>query len=118
MVESQGWDHIISCLGCDTSTSKAAIDLLHELLQHRSGWNECFCQKLSENNNAVLCLVSLLKGPVNYSAEISEKILMKILEINEDCIIAVANFGWYRPLVDRMIQGKKMDYFLFVLCLL
>ncbi|OIW07764.1 hypothetical protein TanjilG_12890 [Lupinus angustifolius] len=107
VVQSLGWDQIISCLRSDTSISKEAIELLYELLQHRSGWNECFCKKLSENSNAVLFLVTLLKGPAanSSSAEIAEKILMKLFEVNEDTIITAANFGWYKPLIDHMIQG-------------
>ncbi|XP_061339031.1 U-box domain-containing protein 44-like [Gastrolobium bilobum] len=105
VAESLGWDHIISCLGSDPSISKAAIDLLYELLQDRSGWNECFCKKLSQNHTAVLFLVTLLKNPVNDSADIAEKILMELFEINEDSITTAANFGWYKPLVDRMIRG-------------
>ncbi|RDX93813.1 U-box domain-containing protein 43, partial [Mucuna pruriens] len=105
VAESEGWDHIISCLGSDYSISKAAIDLLYELLQEQSGWNECFCKKLSENHTAVCSLVALLKNPVNHSAEVAEKILVKLFELNEETITIAANFGWYKPLVDRMIQG-------------
>ena len=118
MAESQGWDNIISCLGSDSSTSKAAIDLLHELLQEQSGWNECLCRKLSENRTAVQFLVALLKNHVNHSAEVAENILMNLFELNDETITIAANFGWYKPLVDRMIQGKKMDYFQLVTCLL
>ncbi|KAG4983665.1 hypothetical protein AAZX31_10G169300 [Glycine max] len=105
VAESQGWDNIISCLGSDSSTSKAAIDLLHELLQEQSGWNECLCRKLSENRTAVQFLVALLKNHVNHSAEVAENILMNLFELNDETITIAANFGWYKPLVDRMIQG-------------
>ncbi|TKY51942.1 U-box domain-containing protein 44 [Spatholobus suberectus] len=118
VAESQGWDHIISCLGSDSSISEAAIDLLYELLQEQSGWNQYLCKKLSENRTAVCSLVALLKNPFNHSAEVAEKILMKLFELNEETIAIAANFGWYKPLVDRMIQGKKMDYFQVVTCLL
>ncbi|KAJ1398902.1 Zinc finger, RING/FYVE/PHD-type [Sesbania bispinosa] len=105
VAESQGWDHIISCLGGDSSISTAAIDLLYELLQDRSGWNQCFCKKLCENRTAVAFLVTLLKNPVSNSAEVVEKILMELFEINEDSIITAANCGWYKPLFDHMIRG-------------
>lgn len=118
MAESQGWDHIISCLESDSNISKAAVDLLYELLQERSGWNQCFCEKLSKNRTAVLFLVTLVKEPVNDSAEVAQKILMELFEINEDSIITAASCGWYKPLADRMIRGKKMECFLVVTCLL
>jgi len=117
LAESQGWDHIISCLG-NSNISKAAIDLLYELLQERSGWNQCFCKKLSENDTAVLNLVTLVKDPGNDSAEIAKKILMELFEINESSIVTAANWGWYKPLADRLIRGKKVECFLVVTCLL
>ncbi|XP_027363688.1 U-box domain-containing protein 44-like isoform X2 [Abrus precatorius] len=105
VAESQGWDHIISCLGSDSSISKAAIDLLYELLQERSGWNKCFCKKLSENRTAVRFLITILKNTINDSAEVAEKILLELFEQNQETITTAANFGWYRPLVDCMIRG-------------
>ena len=72
MVDSQGWYHIISCLGSDSRISKEAIDLLYELLQDRSGWNKSFCKILSDHPSAVSYLVTLLKGPVRNSAGVSE----------------------------------------------
>lgn len=113
---SVGWDHIISCLGGDLGISKEAIHLLQELLLDRSGWNQCFCKKLSQNRYAVSFLVTLLKDPVNDSAEVAEKILKELFEINEDSIVTAATCGWYKPLVDRMVRGKNMDYFLVVTC--
>ena len=112
MVESQGWDHIVRCLGSDPSISKAAIDLLYELLQDRSGWNVSLCRKLSHHRKAVCFLVSLGKGHVNESADIAQKILMELFDIDENNISSAAKFGWYKPLVDRMIQGKKMNFLL------
>ena len=111
MVESQGWDHIISCLGGDSSISKEAIDLLYELLQDRSGWNKSFIKKLSEHPKALLYLVTLVKGPANNLVEVAEKILMELSEIDEENISSAAKFGWYKPLVDRLIQGKTMTCF-------
>ncbi|XP_061365602.1 U-box domain-containing protein 44-like [Gastrolobium bilobum] len=107
VVESQGWDHIISCLGSDYKISKEAIYLLYELLQDRSGWNKRFCKKLSEHPRAILYLVTLRKGPANDSAGVAEKILMELFEIEEENISGAAKFGWYKPLVDRMIQGSE-----------
>jgi len=109
VAESRGWDHVLSCLGSDSSISKEAIDLLYELLQEQSGWNQYLCKKLSENRTAVGSLVAILKNLSG--AEVAEKILVKLFELNEETITSAANFGWYKPLVDRMIEGKKIDYF-------
>ncbi|XP_054822608.1 U-box domain-containing protein 43-like [Prosopis cineraria] len=105
--ESQGWDHIICCLGSDSRISKAAIDLLHELMEGRAGWNVSFCRKLSQHHSAISFLVNLRKGPDEESAEIAEKILMELFDIDEANISSAAKFGWYKPLVDRMVQGVE-----------
>ncbi|KAI4345722.1 hypothetical protein L6164_012820 [Bauhinia variegata] len=107
VVESHGWDHIICCLGSTSSISKAAIGLLYELLQDRSGWNASLCRKLSHNSNAVRFLVSFLKGPVNESPEITEKILKELFDIDEDNISRAAKFGWYKPLVNHLVRGSE-----------
>lgn len=108
MVESKGWDHIITCLGRDSVISKAAIELLYELLQDRSGWNINVCKKLSRQSSAILFLVTLLKGPVRESAEMAEKILLKLSEIDEENITSAARCGWYKPLIDRIVHGKNI----------
>lgn len=109
MFESQGWDRIIPCLGRDSSISKAAVELLYELLQERSGWNVSVCRKLShQHSSAILFLVTLLKGPIRESAEIAERILMKLFEINEETISCAAKAGWYKPLIDRIVEGSKI----------
>lgn len=107
IIESQGWDHIIGCLGRDSIISKAAIELLFELLQDRSGWNVSVCRKLSQQCSAIVFLVILLKGSVEESAEIAEKILLKLLEIDEENISRAAKAGWYKPLIDCIVQGPE-----------
>lgn len=107
VIESEGWDHIICCLGRDSSTSKAAVELLYEILQERSGWNVSVCRKFSQQCSAILFLVTLLKGPLRESAETAEKILIKLFEIDEENISRAARFGWYKPLIDRIIQGPE-----------
>lgn len=42
------------------------------------------------------------------SAEIAEKILLKLLEIDEENISRAAKAGWYKPLIDCIVQGKRM----------
>ncbi|KAM1087062.1 U-box domain-containing protein 43-like isoform X1 [Malus sylvestris] len=108
VVDSQGWDHIIPCLGRDSSISKAAIELLYELSQDTTGWNVCVCIKLSEQCSTILFLVyTLLKGTVRESAEIAEKILLNLFDIDEKNISCAAKSGWYKPLVDRIVQGPE-----------
>lgn len=65
------------------------------------------CRKLSQHCSAILFLVTLLKGQ-RESAEIAEKILMKLFEIDEENISLAAKSGWYKPLIDRMVQGMKI----------
>lgn len=105
MVEFKGLDHIIPCLGRDSSISKAAVELLYELLQDKSGWNVSVCRKLSQTCSAILFLVTLLKGPVKESAEKAEKILMKLCDEDEENISRAARADWYKPLIDRIIRG-------------
>lgn len=105
MIEYQGWDHIVRCLGRDSSISRAAVELLYELLQDRSGWNVSACRKLSQQCSSILFLVTLLKGPVKESAEYAEKILQKLFDLDEENISCAAKSGWYNPLIDRIIQG-------------
>lgn len=105
MIDSRGWDHIIACLGRDSSISKAAVELLYELLQERSGWNVSVCRKLSQPCSAIIFLVTLLKGLQSESAQTAEKILMKLFEIDEENLSRAAKAGWYKPLIDRMVQG-------------
>ncbi|WJX17120.1 hypothetical protein P8452_07066 [Trifolium repens] len=107
VVESQGWGHIISCLQNGSRISKEAIDLLYELLQDRSGWNRSFCKRLSEHPSAILYLVTILKEPISDSSGIAEKILMELFEIDEENVSCAAKFGWYKELVDRIIQGSE-----------
>ncbi|KAI4317921.1 hypothetical protein L6164_025749 [Bauhinia variegata] len=107
VVESDGWDHIISCLGSKSSISKAAIELLYELMQDRSGWNVSLCRKLSHNGSAVRFLVSIIRGPVNESSEIAEKILKELFDVDEDNISSAAKFGWYKPLVNHLVRGSE-----------
>lgn len=105
LVESKGWDYIIPCLGRDPSISKAAIALLFELLQDRSGWNVSACKKLSEQCSSILFLVTLLRGPETESAAYAKKILDKLLDVDEGNISCAARSGWYNPLVDCIVQG-------------
>ncbi|XP_050233901.1 U-box domain-containing protein 44-like [Mercurialis annua] len=107
VVSYEGWDLIIPCLVRDSSISKAAVELLFELLQERSGWNVSVCRKLSQQCSSILFLVTLLNGPVRESAVYATKILNKLFEIDEESISRAAKSGWYKPLVERIIQGPE-----------
>ncbi|TYG55313.1 hypothetical protein ES288_D09G262600v1 [Gossypium darwinii] len=107
VIEHQGFDYIVPCLGRDRSISMAAVELLYELLQDRSKWNESFCCQLSQQSSAILFLVTLLKGPVRESADHAEKILNKLFDVDEENISRAAKSGWYKPLIDRIVQGPE-----------
>ncbi|KAF4352745.1 hypothetical protein F8388_003398 [Cannabis sativa] len=85
LIESQGWSLVIRCLGHDAIISKAAIELLYELLQDRSGWN----------------------GSVQETAEIAESIMLKLLDIDEETIHRAAKASWYKPLIDCIVKGPE-----------
>ncbi|KAA3454546.1 U-box domain-containing protein 44-like [Gossypium australe] len=107
VIEHQGFDYIVPCLGRDRSISMAAVELLYELLQDRSKWNVSFCCQLSQQNSAILFLVTLLKGPVRESADYAEKILNKLFDVDEENISRAAKSGWYKPLIDHIVQGPE-----------
>lgn len=101
MLESQGIDHIVPCLEC-SDIAKAAVDLLFELLQDRSGWNIFTSKKLYEQSSAINFLVPLLETDF---AEKVEGILLNLCDDDDEKIIHAARAHWYRPLVSRLIQG-------------
>lgn len=105
MIEYEGWDHIVRCLACDSNISKAAVELLFVLLQDRSSWDVSVCRKLSQQCSSILFLVTLLKGSVRESADYAETILNELFVLDEDNISRAARSGWYKPLLDCIIQG-------------
>ncbi|KAF5962167.1 hypothetical protein HYC85_003376 [Camellia sinensis] len=107
VVESQGFDHIIPCIGADSSISNAAVELLYELLQDRSGWNGSVLRKLCQQHSAIHFLVGFLKGPVRDSTEKAEEILMKLCDEDEENIIRAAEADWYKPLIGCIMQGPE-----------
>lgn len=106
VIELQGLYHIIPCLGCDSSVSKAAVELLFELSQDDSGSKLSLWSKLCEESTAILFLVALLKGAERESAEKAEIIMLRLCDENEEFIAHVAKAGWYKPLIDRIVQGQ------------
>ncbi|GFY97758.1 hypothetical protein Acr_12g0002990 [Actinidia rufa] len=105
VIESQAFDHIIPCLGVDSSLSDAALMLLYELLQDRSGWDASFCRKLSQHQSAIHFLVNFLKSPVSVSKERAEEILMKLCDEDEKNVVRAAEADWFKPLIGCIIQG-------------
>ena len=105
MIGHQGLDHIVPCLGRDQGISMAAVELLFELLQDRSNWNASAFRQLSQQCSGIIFLVTLLKGPVKESADYAEKILNKLFDVDEENISRAARSGWYKPLIDRIVQG-------------
>lgn len=78
--------------------------MLYEVLQERLGWNMPYCRILSQHDNGIPFLVSLLKCPIRTLAEKSEEILMKLCDEDEN-IIQGAKVNWFTPLTDKIIQG-------------
>ncbi|XP_031113853.1 U-box domain-containing protein 43-like isoform X2 [Ipomoea triloba] len=105
-VENSGLENTVACLWLKTSLSNAAVELLYEVLQDRPGWNMSYCAKLSQQCNTIRSLVSLLKREVGVSVEKAEEILLNLCDEDEENIIKAAKEGWYKPLVDKIIQGS------------
>lgn len=103
-VENQGIEKIVPCLGLDSSIAKAAVELLYEVLLDRSGWNSSYRKMISQQSDAIPLLVSLVKNPVHGGAKTAEEILIKLCE-EDDNIIKAAKVNWFRPLIDKVIQG-------------
>lgn len=107
VIKSGGIDHVVHCLGRDPNTSKAAVELLFELLQDCSGWNFSVLKKLTQQNSAILFLVTLLKSTIKESAEKAEEILVTLCHDDDDNISRVAAANWYKPLINRLCQGPE-----------
>ncbi|KAL8490931.1 hypothetical protein ACS0TY_022804 [Phlomoides rotata] len=102
-LEKQGIEKLVSCLGLDSEMSKAAVELLYEVLLDRSGWNGAYCRALAQQPDAIPLLVSLLRN--HESAKIAEEILLKLCEADEN-VIKAAKVNWFKPVIDRVIQGS------------
>ncbi|XP_015158346.1 putative U-box domain-containing protein 42 isoform X2 [Solanum tuberosum] len=105
-VENQGFENVVACFGKNYATSTAAIELIYEVLQDQSSWNLPYCQKLSQQSNSILLLVSFIKNQASPSAEKAEQILAKLCDEEEENIVKVAREGWYGPLIDMLHHGS------------
>lgn len=100
MVENNGLDYVIPCLGCDSSISKAAVELTYEILRDRSGWNVCYCRKITHQCGAIPLLVAIRE-----STEKAAEMLMKLCDEDDENIIQAAKADWYTPLINQIIRG-------------
>ncbi|KAI5421591.1 hypothetical protein KIW84_045133 [Lathyrus oleraceus] len=109
VVESQGWQYIISCLHNESRVIKEAVDLLYELLQDCSGWNKSFCKTLYEHPSTVNYLITILNGPVSDSIETAEKILTELFETDEENICLLLRLAGSKS--SRMSMAKAIINF-------
>ncbi|KAJ8466969.1 hypothetical protein OPV22_029521 [Ensete ventricosum] len=107
VVEAGGLDQIVICLGRGPDISRAAIELLFELLHDGLKWNRSTCEKLKQKKSSIFFLVMLLNNEVMESAEKSEVILWKLCEDDDDTILSAAASSWYKPLIDRLSHGPE-----------
>lgn len=104
-IENQGIERLVLCLTLDSRISKAAVELLYEVLLDRSGWNISYCRMVSKNCDVIHLLVSLLKHPIDEITKTVEEILVKLCDADEN-VIRAAKVNWFRPLVDKVVQGS------------
>lgn len=71
----------------------------------RPCWNVSYCRKLSQKYSAIKGLVKLRNRRVIESSDKAVEILMNLCEGDEQCIIKIAEAGWYEPLAKRTIEG-------------
>ncbi|KAE8670390.1 ARM repeat superfamily protein isoform 1 [Hibiscus syriacus] len=104
VIEQQGFDYIVPCLGRDPTISMAAVELLYELLQDRSKWNVCFCRQLSLQSSAILFLVTLLKGPE--SSRMSLLRALVIMDLYDSNLKVLGEEGIIPPLLSMVASGN------------
>ncbi|XP_024996045.1 U-box domain-containing protein 43-like [Cynara cardunculus var. scolymus] len=107
LLENEGFCHIVPCLGCESSLSKAALDLILELVIEESGHHMDYTRELSQQCNPVSFLITILKGSEVTLAEKAQEILQKLVDVDQENVIRAAKEEWYGPLVHRIIQGSK-----------
>ncbi|KAL7610351.1 hypothetical protein Lser_V15G14066 [Lactuca serriola] len=107
LVANKGFCNIVPCLGCESSLSKASLELICELVLEESSQNMDHAREISQQCNPVSFLVTILKGSEMELAEKAQKILQKLVDFDDKNAILAAKKEWYRPLVGRIIQGPK-----------
>ncbi|KAG6394911.1 hypothetical protein SASPL_145502 [Salvia splendens] len=105
ILEKGGIEKIVLCLGLDPSISEAAVGLLYEVLLDRSSWNTSCCKRLSQQCDEI---IPLLVSVVKNESKLAEEILLKLCE-EDDNIIKAARVNWFRPLIDKVVQGSVLE---------
>ncbi|KAK8955321.1 hypothetical protein KSP40_PGU012116 [Platanthera guangdongensis] len=108
--------HIVECVGLDSSVCTAAVNLLSELLQENDRqflaipeedckWNETLCRKLKQQHGAITFLVVIiLDKQFSESSKKVEDILFQLCFNDDNMILSVASYRWYKPLVQRLFD--------------
>ncbi|KAJ9556792.1 LOW QUALITY PROTEIN: hypothetical protein OSB04_011406 [Centaurea solstitialis] len=104
LLENEGFRYIVPCLGCESTLSKAALDLILELVVEESGQNMDYTRDLSQQCNPVSFLVTILKGSEVTVAEKAHKILHKLMDVDQE---NGRQRGMVWTLVDHILQGSK-----------
>ncbi|KAK8935267.1 U-box domain-containing protein 43 [Platanthera zijinensis] len=111
--------HIVECVGLDSSVCTAAVNLLSELLQENDRqflaipeedckWNETLCRKLKQQHGAITFLVVIiLDKQFSESSKKVEDILFQLCFNDDNMILSVASYRWYKPLVHRLFDGSE-----------
>ncbi|KAL4567291.1 hypothetical protein LXL04_022871 [Taraxacum kok-saghyz] len=107
VVANRGFCHIVPCLGCEPSLSKASLELIHELVIEESGQNMDYARELSQQCNPVSFLITILMGSEVALAEKVQEVLQKLVDVDDKNVILSAKEEWYGPVVDRIAQGPK-----------
>nr|XP_043628700.1 U-box domain-containing protein 44-like [Erigeron canadensis] len=107
LVAHKGFCGIVPCLGCELILTKAALELIHELVIEDPGQNMDYTRELSRQCNPVSFLISILKDSEPPLVEKAQEILQKLVDVDEQNIIRAAKREWYGPLVHQVIQGSK-----------
>ncbi|KAI3700834.1 hypothetical protein L2E82_45473 [Cichorium intybus] len=107
LVTNKGFCQIVACLGCESSLSKAALELIHELLVEESSQNMDYARELSQQCNPVSILVTVLKGSEVTLVEKAQEVLQKLVDVDDKNLILAAKEEWYGPLVGQIVQGPK-----------
>lgn len=108
---------IVLCVGLDYNVCMSAANLLFELLQEndrwgqavpQENWNEDFCRKLKQQRGTIAFLVLIiLDKQFAELAKQMEDILLHLCCDDDDTILAVASYHWYKPLVQRLCDGPE-----------
>ncbi|KAK8935268.1 U-box domain-containing protein 15 [Platanthera zijinensis] len=118
-VEAGVLQHIIECVGFDSSVCTAAVNLLFELLKENDRqflaipeedckWNDSLCRKLKQQHGAITFLVVIIfDKQFSESSKKVEDILFQLCFNDDNMILSVASSRWYKPLVQCLFDGSE-----------